>query len=493
MIRTYYEKICAGEQVREQLIALKEALKEENNCRALAYLLGGDFEVFCRLLEHEDPKVRKNAALILGKMKSEDLLPILFHAYEKEQTLFIRADYLKAMEELNYQPYQAQLEQKLEELRTAKRQPEEEKHWASELHMLQKMVMKYRRIRRHTFIGEDTRRELLLVTNRCQREVTARQLPGEQVTLLGGGIRVRNCTVGAVLPIRTWSELLFPISCETLPAEKPERIGTLLGEPVLGMLRELHEGRDPFLYRIELRGRMTPEKKGIYIKRISSGLERACQGMLINSVSDYEVEIRLLERKDGTFVPMLKLFSIPEKRFAYRGESVASSIAPVNAALVAELARPYLRENAQVLDPFCGVGTMLIERNYAVHAGTMYGIDILGEAIEKARLNTSHAGMRIFYINKDFFTFSHEYRFDEVITDMPQVTASRSKQEIRSLYLQFFGAVGECLNPDAVLVLYATEPQFAREAVQRYPEYRIVQSNMVNEKNGTEVLVIRRK
>jgi tRNA G10 N-methylase Trm11 len=163
---------------------------------------------------------------------------------------------------------------------------------------------------------------------------------------------------------------------------------------------------------------------------------------------------------------MMKFYTIPDDRFAYRTEVVSSSISTVNAALTAELARPYLKEGAQILDPFCGVGTMLIERHKAVKAGVMYGIDIFGDAIEKARENTERAGCRIFYINKDFFAFEHDYLFDEIITDMPQVTASRTKQEIRQLYRMFFERVGMYLKEEAILVLYATEPQFIAESLR---------------------------
>ena len=44
MIREYYEKICAGKDLRANLIALRECLKEEKNVRAFAYLLGGEFD-----------------------------------------------------------------------------------------------------------------------------------------------------------------------------------------------------------------------------------------------------------------------------------------------------------------------------------------------------------------------------------------------------------------------------------------------------------------
>ena len=67
------------------------------------------------LLAHEDPKVRKNAAILLGKMESEDMLPLLFETYQKEETRFIRADYLKAMEHMDYAPYLDKLQERLQE------------------------------------------------------------------------------------------------------------------------------------------------------------------------------------------------------------------------------------------------------------------------------------------------------------------------------------------------------------------------------------------
>lgn len=492
MTREYYEKICAGEQVRENLISLREALKDENNCRAFAYHLGGDFEPLCRLLKAEDPKIRRNAALILGKMKSEDLLPVLFDTYKKEGTLYIRADYLKAISELDCRPVLGELELCLEKLTASTPAPEEEKHVMAETRALREIVMKYRRPRRHRFIGGEAPQELILVTNRCQREATAKRLTGRPVTLLAGGLRVKETSVDEALGIRTWSELLIPLETGALSAVNPGKLGRLLALPMLRKLHGLYQGDGPFLFRIEWKARMTPERKGMLIRKVSDAVERASEGMLVNSVSDYEVELRLLERKDGTLVAMVKPTDISDHRFAYRDEYVASSIAPVNAALTAELARPYLKEEAQILDPFCGVGTMLIERNYAVHTGTMYGVDIFAEAVDKARKNTEHAGMQAFYINRDFFAFEHEYLFDEIITDMPQVTASRTKQEIRELYLRFFEKAGSHLKQEAVLVLYATEPQFALEALRGKPEYRLIRKHTVNEKNGTAVLIIRR-
>ncbi|MDO4321542.1 MAG: HEAT repeat domain-containing protein [Lachnospiraceae bacterium] len=502
MIKEYYQNIENSVQTRANLIALRRELKDEKNRRALASLLGGDFTLLSSLLQDEDPKVRKNAALILGEMESEDLLPVLFDAYKKEDTLYVRADYLKAISRLEYRPVVDALKKRLDQLRKMEVSVEEQKHVSEEMRVLQAMVMKYEKRQPHRFTGYSAKKDMILVTNRCQREATARQLPGGRITMLAGGVRVKGAAVEDVLPIRTYSELLFPLELSSLALDQPAKNGRELAPAVLSLARELHQGQklsparelhqgqEPFLFRIELKGRISPEKKGACIRRIAEAIERASDGGLVNSVTEYELEIRLLERKDGTYVPMVKLFTIPQKRFSYRKQFIASSIAPVNAALTAELARPYLKEGAQILDPFCGVGTMLIERHRAVRAGTMYGIDIYGEAIDKARDNTVRAGEQIYYINKDFFEFEHTYLFDEIITDMPQVTAGKDREQIRQLYRKFFQKAGGHLKRDGVMILYASEPGLVSDMLGAHPEYKLTARFTLNEKNGTGVFII---
>ncbi|MCD7764240.1 MAG: hypothetical protein LUI14_13865 [Lachnospiraceae bacterium] len=59
MIKELYEQICAGDEVRANLIRLRDELKNEESRREFAYLLGGDFSNLTALLKDEDPKVRK--------------------------------------------------------------------------------------------------------------------------------------------------------------------------------------------------------------------------------------------------------------------------------------------------------------------------------------------------------------------------------------------------------------------------------------------------
>ena len=102
-LKNAYEKVSTGTELRAGLIEMKNLLKEEKNRRELAYQLGGDFKILTRCLSDEDPKVRKNAALVLGAMESDDLVPVLLNAYKKEDTLFVKSAYLKALFDLDYE------------------------------------------------------------------------------------------------------------------------------------------------------------------------------------------------------------------------------------------------------------------------------------------------------------------------------------------------------------------------------------------------------
>ena len=165
----------------------------------------------------------------------------------------------------------------------------------------------------------------------------------------------------------------------------PHRAAELLWHSDLyAFLTECHEGDAPFFFRLEVK---SAETKTEFVKKLGASLEKKSDWKLANSTTDYEIEIRLIEAKDGSFVPFLKLYSMKMKRFAYRKNAIAMSIHPATAAMLMYLAKPYLKEDAQILDPCCGVGTMLIERDILVPAREKYGIDIFGDALDMAREN----------------------------------------------------------------------------------------------------------
>ena len=85
MFRNYLDKIERDEDVRKNLIELRKLLKTEPGSAAWQRDRQRCLSLMLKLLKHEDAKVRKNAALILGEMGCQDALDALFYAYECEE------------------------------------------------------------------------------------------------------------------------------------------------------------------------------------------------------------------------------------------------------------------------------------------------------------------------------------------------------------------------------------------------------------------------
>ena len=108
---------------------------------------------------------------------------------------------------------------------------------------------------------------------------------------------------------------------------------------------------------------------------------------------------------------------------------------------------------------------MIIEREIASSARLYYGVDIFGEAIEKAKINTRLAGIskKTEFITRDFMDFVHEYKFDEIITNMPFVTEGKNEKEIEGIYRGFFEKAENLLEKEGVIILYSRNPEFVKK------------------------------
>ena len=193
------------------------------------------------------------------------------------------------------------------------------------------------------------------------------------------------------------------------------------------MLQQLLDGEAPYRFRIDWKG--LPEEHKPASKAIGYALEEASKGAFQNVPSDYEVEIQFQIRKDGTLAPFFRLPKMEVERFAYRKEAIAMSTAPYAAATIVALTKQYMKRDAQIIDPFCGVGTLLVERNRRVKAREIYGVDIYGDGIRSARVNAEAAGVQVNFINRDYFDFQHDYLFDEVITEFPDLFSKEPEEK----------------------------------------------------------------
>lgn len=498
MIREIIKNIEAGKEIRKNLIALKEACKEGAGRHGILYALQNDVQMFYRLLSDTDAKVRKNAAILLGQLGVQESLSYLFEAYQKEETLFVKSSYLKAMRELDYRKYLDSFAKRLEALTNMERLPENRKHIAEEMRILQEMLLAVQGEKKHTFTGWKQVNYMILLTNRDHREITADQLKSHRPKLFLAGVQIKTTDLQAVYQVRTFSEALFVLpDCPTVSVpqeasleERAIAVGSqIVDSSFLTFLKERHKGDGPFYLRLECKNKMDLKQKSRFAKKLAAVIEEKSKGALRNSTSHYELELRLVENKTGNFNMMVKLYTYEDPRFAYRKESVATSIQPANAALVMALAKPYFKPGAQVLDPFCGVGTMLIERSQIETTGDLYGLDLYGQAIEGGRENASLANVRIQFINRDFFDFRHSYLFDEVVTNMPRVIGKKTQGDIMEIYTKFWAKIGKHLEKNGIIVMHCYDKEIFEKTIPK-TRFEVKEVFTLSQKEGAYCMVV---
>lgn len=491
MIRDIFNDIIEQKDIRQNLIKLKAELKDGYNKTALLYQMGNDYSIFDKLLLNEDAKTRKNTALIMGELGIPSFLTKLYDAYNNEEQLFVKSSYLVALKNFDYTNLIPEFKERLEYLGGLTIDDSNKKHISEETRILSDLIISKEGINTHKFTGYNVPSTLVLLTNRNFKNVTLDQLTLYKAKEFNAGVIVKADNIRDILDIRTYSEILFMLDelkvCDNDPIKAAEAIAN---SELFEFLEKRHKGDDTYYFRIELKSKLELDKKSVFNKKLSSEIERLTGRKLVNSTSNYEFEIRLIENKEGGYNVLIKLYTIKDDRFFYRINSTATSIAPVSAALLANIAKDYFVEEARVLDPFCGVGTMLIERHRLAKANTMYGLDVSADAINKAKDNTETAHLIAHYINRDFFDFKHEYLFDEIFTNMPRVMGHKEEDEIFTLYQRFFIKATEHLEKNGIIVLYSHNKDFVYQLINR-SIYKIEEEFEISKKEGAYLFVIR--
>ena len=314
----------------------------------------------------------------------------------------------------------------------------------------------------HRFTGYREDNTVLFVVNPCYREMFADALGGTRKKIVGGGVVVRTTRLSEILQNRIWREAVFRVpEVLTVPADPYAAAEVLAGELVGSYLAARLSGEGALTYRIDYRCH-DDSAKNKFVKRVAGETDRLSGGRLINSPGDYEVTFRISET-DGDVCRLGILFAgLRDDRFTYRRETVAGSIHPTDAAAVIEAAKPYLTDDSQVLDPFCGAGTMLAERRKAGRIRSAFGVDLYGPAIEKARINVK--ADNVWFVHRDFFDYKQDHMFDEVVTNMP-FREDGDSGETALLYRRFFRKLPEHLREAGTLIMVSHDPKIAEASV----------------------------
>ncbi len=494
MFDLYIENIKNQIDVRANLSQIRALLKEEAG-KADALLLTRNLDVILHCLEEDDPKIRKNTALLLKDM-SEYLEPDdrayvlseLLKALKMEETLFVQGAYLKAMTSYEYNTIQEELESRLRELTEQTWEDGDLKHVREQKALLHAMLPK-----------EDTNETLTRADLHKSYQVLLTAEPFAVNYLLEEFSEAKATPLGVRTTIKSWKRLdevrtyqecwfLIPVKRD-YPVTLDHTAEALLLSAFPRMLQEFY-GKTSISFRLRMRGRKPEEHFANQTKRISFELEERSQGLLQNKTSDYDVELILMQKKDDSFSPYLRLCKPEDQRFSYRIHTEATSMAPTSASAVISAVSKYLLSDAQILDPMAGSGTLLVERCKKLPAREIYAIDTYAKAVNGGRENAAKAGLKVNYINRDYFDFKHDYLFDEILTELPDLF-QKDAMEKETFFRHFFHKSLEVTREGAVWILITAEGNLLKKYIRLHEELSLERE--IPFRSHASIYVIKRK
>lgn len=286
--------------------------------------------------------------------------------------------------------------------------------------------------------------------------------------IAGDTLQYHNVEPASLQVLRCFAEALIPIGSIPMPpsadagktalhAWAAESATALLP---FATLLTAHYALAPVPYRIELRD-LPHQQRASCVHALAARLDAS--GAIRNAPSSYIAECRL-EPQGDQLCAYVKCSLPPDARFAYRKESLPASIHPVIAASLIRFAQPFCKPNARVLDPCCGVGTLLIERALRNPVAACVGVDIATAAVTAARKNMKAAAALhpalsgvCTAIAGDLRRFAPKAPFDELYANLPFGVRVGTHDANVALYATLFQQLDTWMTADATVVLYTTQ------------------------------------
>lgn len=413
-----------SESQRAALRTLADACKRKALREEIKPLVIRDAD---RLKGISDDKARKTAFVLIGTCAPDECAEKLADALAGEQTRFVRPSIILAL---------GNTSDPAKYLKDYVIEPGEDKHVREEAEALKKALSKGLEPRKLSHIALPLSCTLTSIHGGALRmELNANNCAFAESKDIQGAFDVQTKYIDN---LRCYLDALYYIGVLGSYAHAAQTLDAmgLKGAP----------------YRIEA-GHFSQEKRREIISDISEGL--AAFGYYDNP-SAYSFEIRPIGNK------MYAVFQ--DRRFEYRKQSIAASINPVTAASIMRICLPFMKKNADVLDPFCGSGTMLIERAKIIPANSLVGVDISPVAIKAACENRKASGLKIALIKGDILGYGGAV-YDEIVSNMPfGIRVSGHNSNIK-LYGMFADKLLKLLKPDGAAFLLTQEKKLLREAI----------------------------
>lgn len=457
----WLKEIRNNENLRETLIELKQHIQKDHFVEEHQELK----EELIKLLHHEDPKVRKNCALLVGCYPGT--VDILLDAYNNENTEYVKEAYIKGISLQDCKAVMTSLQKIQSQL--LKQEDGVSKHIQAQLKILNPLILKYQGHKKKVIKLKHEPVDVVLTSLPYYQFVLFEHVMPLRYKPVSQGVLVRTESIYDLLKIRVYKDMLIPLQgASGLMIDYDDIVEGLKRCNILEILDKLYDDHEEFYFRVVDGMR---EKNPPLLNKVSHAVFSLYPQRLLNTTENYDIEIVIKEVRKGKVNLYLKLTHLKNPRFDYRREVIPTSIQPYIAATLLELAKPYMIEHARVLDPFAGVGTLLIERNIMRSTKFSMGIDIYGKGIEAAKKNTKIAGMDIHYVHKDALRFVNNEMFDEIITDMPTLAQVKDERQLKDLYDRFFARIYRWVKPDGYVFLYTSEISLVRKNLRLQEGY----------------------
>jgi tRNA (guanine6-N2)-methyltransferase len=295
-------------------------------------------------------------------------------------------------------------------------------------------------------------------------EIRAKQPDVEQVKFARGLALFRSsASPAALLELRTTEDVFFTLAHigglqHSREALRVLHSATLRSDLEAGLMawRRAHHGRQPKTWRV------VSQMEGSYdFRRMDAGetvtnalrrnLPRGIR--LVDDDADLEFWLWL---SGGLALVGVRLSDATMRHRQYKRDHLPASLRPTVAAAMGWLSRPTPQD--VVLDPFCGAGTLLIERGLLTAYDQLLGGDISEEAVGMTRRNARFASINAHIRSWDACSLPLDAAsVTRILTNLPFGKQVGSREQNKSLYTAALSEFGRVLSSDGLLVSLTSE------------------------------------
>ena len=452
--------IQESNDLRQALVQLRQEMNNLQVLEEVSLELEKDDQWMHSLLKHDDPKVRRNIALILGLCSRDIDYPILVSTYIHEKQLFIREGLLKSLE--NYElddefiQYLFNREGELEALLAT----EDKKNAAAELRVLRTLLSTNECLEQHQFTHLVKEIPIVLTCLHGHSKLLMDEIDALAYKKVELGVQVKSNNLQQLYKYRLFNHMYLPIARFSSVDEK-QIIDGLSKPSIVRFLDSCHQGESRYRFRIHT-------DLQIDVRKVALEIEVHSHSQLINQPDDYEVEFYLRKNKKDECMVYLRLMTIIDPRFGYRKYKSSTSLGCQTAAVICGYSKWYMKENSKVLDPYANDAVLLVERNKALTAHFLMGLNKSSTLMQYAEYNLNAAQTRAHLVQRELYNFDNEEKFDEIISNLPIAIKNEDREKNEKEYMFLFKKAIRLLNDKGMMFLHTSEIRLMTDLTKQF-------------------------